>query len=108
MKYYKKSIVLVSLLLILSLCFLAGCRSGIAGVESNNPSSNSNVNSDVKPTAATYKIIADKSKNIEYEEFDNGYVNMDIPKGWKFTAHPQADTIHYTFQVVNPQTKDYQ
>ena len=32
-----------------------------------------------------------------YEEFDNGYVKMNIHKGWKFVARPQADTIHYTF-----------
>ena len=102
MKYSKKkSIVMVVILLILSLCFLAGCHPGMTG---GNPGSGS----DGKPSADTYKIIADKSKNIEYEEFDNGYVTMDIPKGWKFTAHPQADTVHYTFQVVNPENKDYQ
>ena len=100
----KKSIVLVAMLLILSLCFLAGCNSGIVGGESGNPGSDING----KPSADTYKIVADKSKNIEYEKFDNGYVKMDIPKGWTFTAHPQADTVHYTFQVVNPQNKDYQ
>lgn len=105
MKYSKKkSIVLVVMLFILSLCFLAGCHSGIASGESSNPGSNSNGT----PSADTYKIIADKSKNIKYEKFDNGYVKMDIPKGWKFTAHPRADIIHYTFQVVNPQNKDYQ
>lgn len=105
MKYSKKkSIVLVAMLLILSFCFLAGCQSGIAGGESGNPGSDSSG----KSSAGTYKIITDKSKNIEYEEFDNGYVSMDIPKGWKFVAHPQADTVHYTFQVVNPENKDYQ
>lgn len=97
----KKSIVLVAMLLILSLCFLAGCNPGKTG---GNPGSDI----DSKPPADTFKIIEDKAKSIEYEEFDNGYVKMDIPKGWKFVAHPQADTVHYTFQVVNPENKDYQ
>lgn len=90
----KKSMVLVATLLILSFCFLAGCQSGIAGGG--------------KSSSGSFKIIADKAKSIEYEEFDNGYVKMDIPKGWKLVAHPQADIIHYTFQVVNPENKDYQ
>ena len=105
MKYSKKkSIVFIAMLLILSLCFLAGCNSGVIGGESGSPGNDI----DGKPSADTFKVIADESKNIEYEEYDNGYVTMDIPKGWKFILNLQADTVHYTFQVVNPQNKEYQ
>ena len=62
----KKSIVLVAMLFILSLCFLSGCNPGKTG---GNPGSDI----DSKPPADTFKIIEDKAKSIEYEEFDNGY-----------------------------------
>lgn len=65
MKYSakKKSIVLVAILLILSLCLLAGCNSG------------SDIDS--KPPADTFKIIKDKAKSIEYT----------IPKRTRFIKH---------------------
>ena len=60
----KKSIVLVAMLFILSLCFLSGC----------NPGSDI----DSKPSADTFKIIEDKAKSIEYEELKKVFADIKL------------------------------
>ena len=51
-------------------------------------------------------IKLSESKNIEYEDFDNGLVRLQIPKGWKVEIAP-VDYIHYNFKVYNPENPDY-
>ena len=54
----------------------------------------------------TVSIKYDATKNIEYEEFDNGLIKLNIPKGWKVEI-PQVDYIHYNFKVYNPENPNY-
>jgi hypothetical protein len=51
-------------------------------------------------------IKYDETKNIEYEEYNNGLVKLMIPKGWKVEI-PPVDYIHYNFKVYNPEKPDY-
>ena len=51
-------------------------------------------------------IKYDETKNIQYEDFDNGLIKLKIPKGWKVEI-PQVDYIHYNFKVYNPSNPDY-
>ena len=51
------------------------------------------------------KITPTETKNIEYEDYDNGLIKLKIPKGWKVEVAP-TDYIHYSFKVYNPKDKD--
>ena len=52
------------------------------------------------------KITASEAKKVEFEQYDNGLVSLQIPKGWKVEVAP-FDYIHYAFTVYNPQNTDY-
>ena len=52
------------------------------------------------------KITKSETKEIKYEDYDNGLVSLKIPKGWKVDIAP-VDYIHYSFKVYNPNNKDY-
>ena len=52
------------------------------------------------------KIVKSETSKIEYEEYNNGLIKLQIPKEWKVEV-PQVDYIHYTFKVYNPNNKDY-
>ena len=43
---------------------------------------------------------------IEYENFNNGLVSFEIPKGWKVEVAP-TDYIHYAFKAYNPDNPSY-
>lgn len=46
---------------------------------------------------------------MEYEHYDDSLISMDIPKGWEvYVNQYRADAVHYTFQVVDPDNRDYQ
>lgn len=53
------------------------------------------------------KITYSETRNMEFEKFDNGLFSMAIPKGWVVTVHPDADVIHYTFMVEDPENKNF-
>ena len=52
------------------------------------------------------KITKAVTKEIKYEDYNNGLVSLKIPKGWKVEVAP-VDYIHYSFKVYNPENKDY-
>ncbi len=52
------------------------------------------------------KIVKNETRNISFDNYDNGLVSMKIPKGWKVEVAP-TDYIHYSFKVYNPANKDY-
>ena len=52
------------------------------------------------------KIVKSESSKIQYETYDNGLINLQIPKGWKVEVAP-TDYIHYSFKVYNPNDKNY-
>lgn len=52
------------------------------------------------------KIVKSEAKKVVYENYNNGLVSMDIPKGWIVEVAP-TDYIHYSFKVYNPENPDY-
>lgn len=52
------------------------------------------------------KITKSETKNIEFEEFNNGLISLQIPKGWKVDT--LGDYIHYTLKAYNPENPSYQ
>ncbi len=53
------------------------------------------------------KISKLEKTKIEYEDFNNGYLKMQIPKGWKVTVPTKVTYSGYSFKVQNPENKDY-
>ncbi len=54
------------------------------------------------------KLIIKKAetKEMQYENYNNGLISLQIPKGWKVEV-PTVDYIHYTFKMYNPENPDY-
>ena len=52
------------------------------------------------------KITKSETKQIQFEDYNNGLVSMKIPKGWKVEVAP-TDYIHYSFKVYNPNDPNY-
>ena len=48
-----------------------------------------------------------ETKKIEYEDFNNGYLKMQIPKGWKLEVPNTVTFSGYTFKLYNPNDKNY-
>jgi len=53
------------------------------------------------------KITKSETSQIEYEDFDNGYLKMQIPKGWKVEIPNTVTFSGYTFKLYNPNDKNY-
>lgn len=53
------------------------------------------------------KIVKSQTSQIEYEEFNNGYLKMQIPKGWKVEIPNKVTFSGYTFKIYNPNDKNY-
>ena len=49
------------------------------------------------------KITKSETSQIEYEEFNNGNVKMQIPKGWKVEVPTTVTYSGYSFKVYNPE-----
>ena len=100
----------LAILLLLTTVILAGCSgSRPAAAPGNKPGKTAVVtpsNAAGKNEPAV-KITPAATSRIEYESFDNGYLRMQIPKGWKLET-PKTNTFSgYTFQLYNPSNKDY-
>ena len=53
------------------------------------------------------KITKSETSQIEYEDFTNGYLKMQIPKGWKIDVPNRVTFSGYTFKMYNPNDKNY-
>jgi hypothetical protein len=53
------------------------------------------------------KITKSETAQIEYEDYDNGNLKMQIPKGWKVIVPTKVTYSGYSFKVYNPENKDY-
>ena len=53
------------------------------------------------------KITKAETSQIEYEDFNNGYLKMQIPKGWKVDVPTRVTFSGYTFKMYNPDDKNY-
>lgn len=53
------------------------------------------------------KITKSETSQIEYEDFNNGYLKMQIPKGWKVDIPNKVTFSGYTFKMYNQNDKNY-
>lgn len=53
------------------------------------------------------KITKAEKTKIEYEDFDNGNLKIQIPKGWKVIVPKKVTYSGYSFKVQNPENEDY-
>ena len=54
-----------------------------------------------------FKIIKSETIQMKYETFNNGYLVMQIPKGWKVEIPNTVTFSGYSFKVYNPNDKNY-
>lgn len=52
------------------------------------------------------KITKSETSSIEYEEFNNGKVKLQIPKGWTVVVPRVVTYSGYSFKVYNPENPD--
>ena len=72
----------------------------ITGCGKSNSNSSTTKKDDVK-------IVQSETKKMEYEEYNNGYIKMQIPKGWKVDIPNKVTFSGYTFKMYNPENKNY-
>ena len=58
-------------------------------------------------TGCGVKITKTEASQTRYETFNNGYLVMQIPKGWKVEVPNTVTFSGYSFKVYNPNNKDY-
>ena len=76
---------------------------GVFGLILTNTGNKSEV---IKTSKGKVKISKSETAKIEYEDYDNSLISLQIPKGWKVDVAP-LDYIHYSFKVSNPKNPDY-
>ena len=83
----KKKFIL-GVLLLITLITLTGCEKGSL------------------PIFSGVKIKKSVASQITYEKFDNGLINVEIPKGWKVFIPKVVTYSGYSFRVYNPENPD--
>ncbi|MGN1405092.1 MAG: hypothetical protein ACI4WM_02375 [Erysipelotrichaceae bacterium] len=96
-----KKILTIIVTIVMSVCVLTGCGPS-SYIEYGDPK-----DSKSEPDEMDYSFVASEASEIEFEQFDNGLMSMMIPSGWEVIVHPNADLVHYTFEVVNPDNRNY-
>ncbi len=93
----KKRIIcaLIAVLTALCLPFLSSCDGSGGGGGGGGSSRKDGV-----------KITKTEAQKVKLEEFDNGLVSLNIPKGWKVEV-PEVDYVHYCFKVYDPSDSNY-
>lgn len=102
MKNKKKlTLIIISIIAIAVIC-------GIVGFTIINNDSESGILSNKKIDNKTkVAITPSENKKIEYEDYNNGYIKMQIPKGWKVEIPNKVTFSGYSFKVYNPNDKNY-
>ena len=65
-------------------------------------SKSKDVSSKKKTKEEKIKITESETSKIEYEEYDNGLIKLQIPKGWKVYIPKVVTYSGYSFRVYNP------
>ncbi len=82
----------ISILLILALFTITGCEKKIIKKKENDG----------------LKITKTEAQQVKFEKFDNGLIQLDIPKGWKVELPNTSSTLsQYTIKVYNPEKPNY-
>lgn len=53
------------------------------------------------------KIVASANKSVTYEKYENEYVSINIPKGWKVEEYKDY-YAYYVLRAYDPNNEDYQ
>ena len=93
----KKCKLLFSLLIVVTLIAMTGCDGKKATTTTENK----------KSEDEKIKITKSETSTIEYEEYNNGLLKMQIPKGWKVEIPNTVTYSGYTFKLYNPKDKNY-
>lgn len=108
----------LAVLLLFTAIALAGCAVGRSGSNTGNkpgnkPGSNPGNTTVTTPgnvpvsTEPAVRITPAATSRIAYENYDNGYLKMEIPAGWTLET-PRINTFSgYTFKLYNPKNPDY-
>ena len=88
----KNNVFRIILSMILIVILITGCGSNSDVIETKN--------------GEKLKITKSVTSSIEYEEFNNGLVKMEIPKGWKVYIPKVVTYSGYSFRVYNPDNPD--
>lgn len=103
-RWFRTAAVLLLTAAILAGCSLPAAHSGSTGKPAGNPSATAGKPASPEPG---FKIVPSEASKVTYESYDNGYLRMQIPKGWTLET-PKTNTFSgYTFQLYNPNNKDY-
>ena len=86
------SVIAVLVILVIGICFI--------------PNDNNEKNNFSIGKGEQVKITKSEAKSVEFEEYNNGLISLQIPKGWKVDT--LGDYIHYTFKAYNPENPSYQ
>ena len=100
----KKKVLIIVLIVVLVIAIITtACVLVVKSILKSNVDSSSTIKLDNKEKV---NIVQSANKTVEYENYDNGLVSLEIPKGWKVEVAP-TDYIHYTFKVSNPEDANY-
>ena len=98
----KKKILIVAVIVLIAIVATVA----IVVVKGKDKQENKSGETIVLDNKEKVKITKSETSQIEYEEYDNGLVSFEYPKGWKVEVAP-ADYIHYTFKAYNPENPTY-
>ncbi|MBQ6430281.1 MAG: hypothetical protein IJJ99_00170 [Oscillospiraceae bacterium] len=97
----------LAILLFLAIVVLAGCGGGTLARNTDRGSDRDPDRKTESDKGSDVRIVPAETSRIEYEDFDNGYLRMQIPKGWTLET-PKVNTFSgYTFKLYDPKNPDY-
>lgn len=97
MIFLKIKKILFSLLIMITLISITGC----------NGKTTTATGEKQKSEDEKLKITKSETSTIEYEDYNNGLLKMQIPKGWKVEIPNTVTYSGYTFKLYNPKDKNY-
>lgn len=92
---------------LLAFAMLAGCSENSAAsvLHSTGKLDTSENTATQKPDAKVNIKVAETAR-MSYDNYDNGYVSLQIPKGWKVDV-PNTGYASYTFKAYDPEDPRY-
>ena len=86
----KKFLIIVLIVVLVIAIITTACVLVVKSILKSNVDSSSTIKLDNKEKV---NIVQSANKTVEYENYDNGLVSLEIPKGWKVEVAP-TDYIH--------------
>ena len=100
--------------ILLTMLTVPGCTSNAPDPNLGNTTENDSGSSgqtqdgktDTGKNEVKVNIKTSETSRMEYDDYDNGMVSLQIPKGWQVDA-PSVGYASYTFKVYDPQDENY-